>query len=181
MVLTLDELTRLREACDQLDDGPDYRCEDYVDNLLNTALDFYMRSKTSDAAISYFKRTHGAKTHQDVKTLIAKFPNTKEGNQSLAKFLWNNNHWSRAKFLRTILQFFEEKGITDQGSLDRWTNSADFEAHVKGQLKTEEHSIGYTLFQWLRVRCGANTIKPDVRVINFVSDVIGRKVTPAEA
>jgi hypothetical protein len=181
MTLTPDEMTRLSKACVQLEDGPDHRCADYVDNLLNTALDFHMKSKTADAAISYFKSVHGAKTHQDVKALIAKYPNTKEGNQLLAKFLWNNNHWSRAKLLRKIVQFFEERGVTDQGSLDRWAISADFETHVNGQLKTEEHSIAYTLFQWLRVRCGVNTVKPDVRVLNFVGDAVGRKVTPVEA
>jgi hypothetical protein len=37
MALTSNKLTQLRKACDQLDDGPDYRCEDYVDNLLNSA------------------------------------------------------------------------------------------------------------------------------------------------
>ena len=107
MTLTPDELTSLRKACDQLADGPDYRCKDYVANLLNMALDFQMSTKTVDAAMNYCNETHRAKTHEQVEALLAKYPNTKEGNQSLAKFLWNNNHWTRAKFLREIT----EKGM----------------------------------------------------------------------
>ena len=38
MALSRGELTLLRKACDKLNDGPDYRCKDYVANLLNTAL-----------------------------------------------------------------------------------------------------------------------------------------------
>jgi hypothetical protein len=181
MALTPHELTRLRKKCDQLDDGPDYRCKDYVENLLNSALDFRMRAKTFDAAMNYFKKTHGAKNHQDLKDLLMSYSDTQRGNHSLAKSLWNNNHGSRAKFLRKIIQFLEDRGVKDQESLDHWVNAAIFETHVKGQLKTKEHSIGYTLFQWLRVRCGANTVKPDVRVLKFVSNVIGRKVNPVEA
>jgi hypothetical protein len=181
MALTSDEMLKLRKTCDQLDDGPDYRCTDYVHNLLNTALDFYMRSTASDAAINYFNKTHGIKTLQDMKGLVSKYADTSEGNQSLAKFLWNNNHWSRARFLRKIIDFFEKRGETDQSSLDEWVNRADFEKDIKNKLKTDEHSIGYRLFQWLRVRCGVNTVKPDLRVIKFITEVVGRKVTPLEA
>lgn len=181
MDLTPDEMARLRKVCDELEDGPDYRCDDYVDNLLNTALDFYMRSESAAKAISYSKRTHGIENHQQVKNVLAKYPNTKEGNRSLARFLWNNDHWSRAKFLRKIVQFFDERGVTDQQGLEAWVHGADFDRDMKNQLKTDEHSIGYTLFQWLRVRCGVNTVKPDLRVISFITAAIGRKVTPAEA
>ena len=155
MALTPDEMLKLRKACDQLDDGPDYRCTDYIYNLLNTALDFYMSSKTADAAISYFNKTHAVKNLRDMKVLVSQYADTPEGNKSLAKFLWNNNHWSRAKFLRKLIDFFEKKGATDQSSLDEWVNRADFEKDIKNKLKTDEHSIGYMLFQRLRVRCGA--------------------------
>ncbi len=174
-------MTILREACDQLDDGPDYRCQDYIENLLNTALDFRMLSKTVDKAINHFKTTHKVKTHEELKSLLASFPDTKDGNEKLAECLWNYKFGSRAKFLRKIVDFFESNGVRDQATLDCWAKSADFDADVKGLLRTEHHSIGYTLFQWLRVRCGANTLKPDSRVLNFIRNVIGRTVTPVEA
>lgn len=181
MALTPDEMDSLRKACDQLDDGPDYRCKDYVTNLLNMALDFQMRSKAVDAAVDYFKKTHKSKSHGQLKTLLAAYPNTKGGNRSLAKFLWNNNHWSRAKFLRKIMECLENRGVKDQRTLVRWAKEADFKRDVKGQFRTQEHSIGYTLFQWLQLRCGVNTVKPDVHVVNFVTSAVRRRVTPGEA
>jgi len=181
MALTPEEMVLLRKACDQLDDGPDYRCKDYVTNLLNMALDFRMRTKAVDTAVNYFNDTHGAKNHGRVKELLAMYPNTKEGNQSLAKFLWNNNHWTRAKFLRKIIECLEERGVKDQESLESWVMKADFKRDVKGQFRTEEHSIGYTLFQWLQLRCGVNTVKPDVHVTNFAINAVRRRVTPTEA
>lgn len=180
MALSSDEMSRLQQACEQLDDGPDYRCEDYVANLLNMTLDFQMNTKTVDAAANFFKQRHGVTTHYELKSLLARHANTKEGNQLLAQFLWYNNHWSRAKFLRKIMECLEARGITDQTSLTHWVHDADFGQDVKGQFRTEEHSIGQTLFQWLRLRCGINTVKPDVHVRRFVSNAIGRKPTPKE-
>jgi hypothetical protein len=181
MPLTPDELTSLRQACDQLADGPSYRCEEYVTNLLNMALDFQMPSKAVDAATKYFNETHDAKTHDQVEALLARYPNTEEGNLSLAKFLWNYNLWSRAKFLREITKCLGERGIRDQESLARWVKEADFKRDVKGQFRTEKHSIGDVLFHWLQLRCGVDTVKADVHVRKFVGDAIGRPVTAAEA
>ena len=175
------ELVRLRKACDKLDNGPDYRCKDYVANLLNTAIDFQMKSEVVNAAMEYFEETHGARTHRRLVSLIALHLNTKKGNLNLANLLWNNNHWSRAKFLRKIVEGFEERGVRGQKSLENWVKNADFETDVKGRFKTKEHSIGYTLFLWLQLRCGVNTVKPDVHIVNFVSKVFRRRVSPEEA
>lgn len=95
--------------------------------------------------------------------------------------MWNNNHWTRAKFLRMLLYEFESRGIKGQQSLKKWVSNADFEKDVKGQFKTEEHSIGIALFQWLRLRLGIDTVKTDVHIMNFVSTAIGRKISQQEA
>ena len=181
MPLTTQERKLLQKACDKLEDGPDYRCTNYVSNLLNTVLDFQMRVEVVGASMDYFEATHGIRSHWGLQKLVGSFANTKRGNTELANCLWNNNHWSRAKFLRMILDRLEEKGIRDQTSLRRWLKKADFERDVKGQFKTKEHSIGYALFHWLQLRLGIDTIKPDVHILKFVSDTIGRRVTPAEA
>lgn len=181
MALTSVELCRLREACDNLEDGPNYRCKDYVTNMLNTALDFQMHSTVVSSSIEYFSLAHGAKTHRKLKSVIEGFPNTKRGNKKLANHLWNNNHWTRAKFLRKILTCFEERGVKGQKSLEIWVKEAEYEVDVKGQFKTEEHSIGFALFQWLRLRCGLNTVKPDVYILRFVNKAVGRKVSQQEA
>ena len=38
------------------------------------------------------------------------------------------------------------------------------------------HSIGPVLFEWLRLRLGAETVKADVHVKNFVSETLGHSL-----
>jgi len=181
MALTQTELKKLRTQCDKLEDGPDYRTDDYVTNLLNTVLDFQMHVGPVASAMNHYEHTHGYRTHKKLKSLVDSFKNTKKGNLALANSLWNNNHWSRAKFLRMLIIEFENRGIKGQKSLKKWISEADFDTDIKGQFKTKEHSIGIALFQWLRLRLGVDTVKPDVHIVNFVSNATGRKVTQQEA
>ena len=181
MALTKREVQKLRTECNKLEDGTDYRVNDYVTNLLNTVLDFQMKVRPLSTAMEYYEENHGYRTHKKLKSFIETFPNTKKGNLRLANALWNNNHWSRAKFLRMLLTEFENRGIKGQQSLKKWISKADFETHIKGQFKTKEHSIGIALFQWLRLRLGVDTVKPDVHIVNFATNAVGRKVSQQEA
>ncbi len=176
-MLSQREIQKLRTKCNQLGDGPDYRVNDYVTNLLNTVLDFQMNVGTVASAMDHYENTHGYRTHKKLMEIINRYPNTKKGNLELANDLWGNNHWSRAKFLRKLMKEFESRGIKGQQSLKRWITNADFEKDIKGKFKTKEHSIGIALFQWLRLRLGVDTVKPDVHIVNFVADSIDRKVT----
>ncbi len=182
MSLTALELLRLKEQCEKLGDGKDYRCNNYISNLMQTVLDFRMRTKYAQTYWQYFFRNHKNITVvSDLQTILDKYPNDKDGNLALAEDLWNTKHGARAKFLRKLIECFEERGITDQESLEKWVKTANFETHVKGQFKTKEFSIGYVLFEWLQIRCGVDTVKPDVHVLNFIRDAIGRSVEPEEA
>jgi hypothetical protein len=181
MALSKREIQKLKTQCNKLKDGPDYRVNDYVTNLLNTALDFQMKVQTVHSSISHYENNHGYRSHKKLKELVEFHPNTKSGNLSLSQSLWGNNHWSRAKFLRKLIHEFERRGIKGQKSLKKWVTEADFKKDVKGQFKTKEHSIGIALFQWLRLRLGVDTVKPDVHIINFVTNSIGRNVKPQEA
>jgi len=181
MALTKREIQNLRTQCNKLADGPDYRIHDYVTNMMNTVLDFQMKVGPLSSAMKHYEQNHGYKTHKKLKAFVETFPKTKNGNSKLANSMWGNNHWSRAKFLRMLLSEFEIRGITGQKTLKHWISKADFELDIKGQFKTEEHSIGIALFQWLRLRLGVDTIKPDVHIVNFVSNAIGRKATQQEA
>ncbi|HYU12550.1 MAG TPA: hypothetical protein VEK82_08235 [Stellaceae bacterium] len=185
MTLNPDEIKTLRTACDRLPDGRDYRkrqVNDYIENLMLTVLDFQMRAeKTVNNAVAYFReRHHRIKTHQALAALLNQFEDSEAGNRALAVSLWNNNHWTRAKFLRVIVNGFQRHGITDQRSLVRWLKSAHFESDVRGKFRADRHGIGYVIFQWLRLRCGFDTVKPDRRILAFVENVIGRKVRPEE-
>jgi len=181
MALTKREIQKLRTQCNKLEDGPDYRINDYVSNLMNTVLDFQMKVGPVESAVEYYEENHGYRTHKKLKAFIDSFPNTKNGNLKLANTMWNNNHWTRAKFLRMLLYEFESRGIKGQQSLKKWVSSADFEKDIKGKFKTKEHSIGIALFQWLRLRLGVDTVKPDVHIMNFVSNAVGRRISQQEA
>jgi hypothetical protein len=181
MALTKREIQKLRTQCNKLEDGPDYRINDYVSNLMNTVLDFQMKVGPVESAVEYYEKNHGYRTHKKLKTFIDLFPNTKKGNLELSNTMWNNNHWTRAKFLRMLLAEFECRGITGQQSLKKWILKADFETEIKGQFKTDEHSIGIALFQWLRLRLGVDTVKPDVHIMSFVTNAVGRRVSQQEA
>jgi len=192
MALTKGEFRKLRKQCDKLPDGPDYRGNNYVTNLLLTALDFHKRVETVDKALEYFRDNHRFRTHKGLKAHLRAFPDTKEGNLELANSLWNYNFWSRAKFLRILVKEFEARDVEDQKSLRKWVKSANFERDVKRKFEikfrspkddTKEctHSIGFTLFSWLQLRLGVPTVKPDVHVVRFVSSTIGRKVSDREA
>jgi hypothetical protein len=176
MPLSAEEMKKLHKACEKLPTGPDYRCDDYVFNVISTVIDFFMRSGAVDKACNNFLRKYKhLKTHEQLKALIAKYPDSEEGNHALSNALWNNNHWTRAEFLRQLLACFEKREIRDQESLKRWFTKADFEKDIHGQFKTEHHAMGFAIFHWLLLRLGVDTIKPDVRVHNFVLDAIGRQ------
>jgi hypothetical protein len=181
MALTEHEMEVLRKSCEQLPKGPDYRCNDYVENLLITALDFQQRVETVEAAMGYFREVRPAKGIEDLARLIDTFPNTKDGNIALAQKIWKNNHWTRAKFLRMLVERFQKLHVLDQSSLVEWLEKVDFEADVKGKFKTAEHSMGVAISNWLALRSGLPTVKPDLHVLNFVKRLIGRKPSQEEA
>jgi len=87
MALTGREIQKLRTQCNKLEDGPDYRVDDYVTNLLNTALDFQMNSATVGSAMSYYEENRGHRTHKKLQEILDGFPDTQKGNLRLANFL----------------------------------------------------------------------------------------------
>src|SRR4051812_20067465 len=115
MGLSDKELAKLRKACDALEDGPDYRCDDYVRNLMLTALDYMLDAeKVVMPSIRHFEAKHGIRQHAKLRGLLDQYPNTETGNRKLAKDLWGNNLWTRAKFLRKIMSVLEKNGIRSQ-------------------------------------------------------------------
>jgi hypothetical protein len=180
MALTHTEYSALVAACRELRSGPDYRCNDYVTNLINTVLDFQMHTEVVGRSIAFFHANHTIRSHRKLLSIVNHFPDTKSGNLRLAEHLWGYRHWTRAKFLREILAQFDSRGIRGQESLRRWFTNAEFDRDVKGNFKTKEHSIGIALFHWLQLRLGVDTVKPDVHILRFVSDAIGRKASRKE-
>ena len=174
------EYKNLYQACHQLVDGPNYRRSNYALNLINTAIDFQMNVVAVIKAMDYYSENIGFKSHRGLKKVVQRFPNTEKGNKRLSQHLWANNMWTRAEFLRVLINEFEARGVKGQKSLEKWLRKADFKRDIKGQFRSSHHSIDFALFHWLCLRCGIDTIKPDLHIINFVSNSIGRKASPNE-
>ena len=67
MALSQHEMHLLLDACKKPGPSPNYRCNDYVENVMNMALDFQMDSNVVTASIDYFNGTHGAKSHRRLR------------------------------------------------------------------------------------------------------------------
>ena len=181
MELSRDDLERLRNACKTLPPGKDYRCNDFVQNLLQTALDFQMDSDVVDEALKFAKKKSKITTIEQLESVLSNYKDSEEGNKSLANNLWNNNHWTRANFLRVLVAEFNNLGIRDQDKLRSWLEKADFELDVEGKFRSEHHNIGFAIFHWLCLRCGIPTIKPDLHVLKFVENVTGQTFSPSRS
>ena len=56
--------------------------------------------------------------------------------------------------------------------MEHWAQEAQFKSHFEGKVK----GLGYAVFNWLVIRQGVETIKPDVHVLRFATKAIGRSV-----
>lgn len=62
--------------------------------------------------------------------------------------------------------------VDDDGISTRWAAQADFGiAYDLDPFVGQVKGIGLALFHYLRMRCGADTLKPDVRVRNELRDL----------
>ena len=95
----------------------------------------------------------------------------------------NYNHESRAKTLQAVLKFVcqivegtqtieEEKEILRQWAIQ--AEPPDYQTlNIRG--------FAIAGFQYLRMLFGADTTKPDVHIIGFLSDLLNRRVSEVEA
>ena len=155
-----------------------YVASDYVATLLETVMDYQNTTRTVQRAGQHFERHRWdeIRTLEDLEAVMEGFPDDREGNTALAQYLWRYNHWRRAKELRGLAAYFRGLQVTTLQRVREWartSTSSDFVGKVKG--------LGPTVYQWLVMRLGVETVKPDVHVLRFVRDAIGRPVNEAEA
>lgn len=149
-----------------------------------TALDFQMNVGVVDNSMRHFHlRYRKINRLEALERVVRQYPDTKRGNMELARELWGNSHWTRAEFLRELIRAFRQRGVYNERTLLRWLKPASqhtrdfFEREVKGQFTTGRHSVGRVLFDWLRLRCGQDAIKADLRVRRFVDSAVKRTVS----
>jgi hypothetical protein len=173
------EIARLTQASRSLPAGSwQHEEHDYVTNLLVTVLDLQMNNATVERSIKYFRdhRWDEVRTLDQLADVLDRFPDDKDGNLQLARYLWGNNHWTRAGRLRLLAAFLAEDHLRTQDELRAWARRSDYQKDFAGRVP----GLGPAAYQSLLMRLGVDTVKPDVHVHRFVEDVLGRTLTDAE-
>ena len=156
---------------------PNRAPSDYMLDLMETVINFHVRVEVVVSSLSYFRdhvqQLHQIYTHDDLKAVLARFPDDEAGNKDASQFLWGNFMWTRIALLRKLMAFFESVGVTDQASLHAWAARSTFERDFKDRVK----GLGIAVFHWLQIRCHVDSVKPDVHVLNFGKRVIGRRLS----
>jgi hypothetical protein len=131
-----------------------------------------------DRARTFGEKHPEIRSITDLKTFMAGWPSAQE----FVRDELNYNHRERADTLSAVVSWLA--GIAGSGpdqaqllNLEKWSSSAKPEDCQTINIR------GFKLagFQYLRILFGANTAKPDVHIIGFVSSQIGHKVTANEA
>jgi len=149
-----------------------YLEEDYVMNLLETVLDYMLQTTVVVAALEYFRanRWKEIRTLDDLDAVLARYPEDQKGNTALAVHLWGYRLWTRAQQLRDLVRYFRSIGVVDRESLKAWAHASEFKRDFAGRVK----GLGPAVYQWLVMRQGVDTIKPDVHVRRFAEAAVGR-------
>jgi len=155
-----------------------YLIHDYIENLLLTVLDFQMHNVAVEKAIAYYQdnRFNEIRTLDDLECLLLKYADDKEGNTAAAQYLWGNKYWTRVSLLRKLVAYFESIGVTSQEALSQWAEESNFQDYFEGKIP----GMAYAIYQWLIMRQGVETIKPDVHLIHFVKSIIHHGFTESE-
>jgi hypothetical protein len=178
-VLTDGELDALEHAAATIPlRSFEFVADDYVIALFDTVLDYQNQAAAIQKAENHYRTDHfdEIRTLDDLEALLERFPADRDGNDELAQYLWGNHHWRRAGELRGLAAYFRERNVTTLRRLRTWATTSkqeDFVGHIKG--------LGPAVYRSLAMRMGADTVKPDVHVLRFVSGAIGRNATQAEA
>jgi hypothetical protein len=178
-VLTPDEQVRLNEECSRVPMTENtYIAMDFVSTLLDTVIDYQQHTTTVRNAIRHFNenRWDDVRSMADLKSVLAGFSDDRAGDTDLALHLWGYKFWRRARELRGLVAFVDGLGIDSIEQLRLWAERStfrDFEGKVKG--------LGPVVYQWLVMRLGVETVKPDVHIMRFVERAVGRKISESEA
>lgn len=156
----------------------DYTEHDFVMNLMETVLDYQLQTTAVVRALDHYResRWDQIRTMTDLESAMARFPDDEEGNTTLAQHLWGYNLWTRAQQLRDLTAFFRSIGVVDQPALERWAEQAEF----KRDFARKVRGLGPAVFQWLVMRQGIDTVKPDVHVRRFAEGAVGRRLSDLE-
>jgi hypothetical protein len=174
------ELDALVERCRAIPLAPyTYLATELVPTLLETVIDYQQQTATVSRAVGHFRAQHAdsIRTFDELEATLPRFPDDPDGNAELALFLWGYRFWTRAEQLRGLVGFFGSLRVTTLVDLQEWARTSTFETDFKGKVK----GLGIAVYHALLMRLGVDTVKPDVHVLRFIGDAIGRKASEVEA
>ena len=126
-----------------------------------------------------FMSTHpGIRQVTDLANLIAGYPTPHAFQQEEL----NYNYEDRANTLQSVVKFVckiveESPTVSEEEALKQWAIQANPEEYQTLNIR----GFGIAGFQYLRMLFGADTTKPDVHIIRFVSNLLNRNVSAIEA
>ncbi len=176
---TSQEYSMILQKCSEIPPAKGmHLVHDYIENLLLTVLDFQMHNTAVENAIAHYRdnRFNEIRTLDDLKRLLSQYADDKEGNIAVAQYLWGNKHRKRVSLLRKLAAYFESIGVADQEALSRWAKESEFHNNFEDRIP----GMAYTIYQWLIMRQGVETVKPDVHLMNFVKSIVHHSVTKDE-
>jgi hypothetical protein len=152
--------------------------EDYVMNLLETVLDYMLQTTVVIKALEYFRanRWDEVRTLDELDAVLSRYPDDQGGNTALAVYLWGYKLWTRAQQLRGLASYLRSIGVLDQETLRAWARQSEFRRDFEGRVK----GLGPAVYQWLVMRQGVDTVKPDVHVRRFTEAAVGRPLSDAD-
>jgi hypothetical protein len=174
-----DDVDRLVALTGQLPPAQaSYLEDDFVRNLFETVLDYMMQTPVVIKALQHYQDHHRdeVRTIDDLEEFLARFPDDKDGNTEAAVSLWGYKMWTRLHQLRDLIGYFRSIGVTDQESLRRWAQRSDFKRDFEGRVK----GLGIAVYQWLVMRQGVETVKPDIHLHRFAERALGRRLSDTE-
>jgi hypothetical protein len=164
---------KLVQACRELppavntyDDYPDY-----VTNLILTVMDLQLKNVIVSNAIVFYRkeRWDEVRTLDDLEAVLARYPDTKEGNRAACKYLLGYNYGERLGRLRRLAVWARLHGVTDQEALRTWAHGSNYYKDWRGQIR----GLDIAAYKWLVMRLGVDTMKPDLWLHSFVRRVLG--------
>lgn len=177
--LSQEDYAKLLARCQELPQPQgNYAVQSFLSNVILTVLDYQLQNTTVNRAHERFMRDHSGQIEAiyQLSDFLGRYPNDKQGNMDAAVSLWGYKYWTRVEQLRGLVDYFIDIGVVDANSLKAWAMDASFEVDFRGRIK----GLGPAVFQWLIMRAGVDTIKPDVHIMQFVSTTLGHSLAFAQ-
>ncbi len=141
---------------------------------LNTKYDGFVVPRLE----TFMKNHPGIQKVADLANLMANYPTP----HAFMQQVLNYNYEDRANTLQSVVKFVSKivekrPNVPEEEVLRQWAIQANPEEYQTLNIR----GFGIAGFQYLRMLFGADTTKPDVHIIRFVSNILDRNVSAIEA